>query len=366
MKKIEYCFYFLVLFFTASMIDWNPGPHQFYLGKLKGLFLFSLPIVFLYFYRRLHWSVAVFVTYSLGQFIIYEYPAYGAIPVFLLLGILFMAIQLYSRVPVEVLGKWLTYIAVVQALIAIPQRFGYHLLFMPREDWAMNMALGTVGQHTLLGVLFLLGLAPALWQRRWISLTLIVIGAVVADSTMTLGGLVVVGLFYLWYRGRPLTALLLFTFGGIGAIAGAVFLSEKFPIFSNTGRIPVWQLGWETFKKSPIFGLGPLGSWKHFLVQNEILIEHKRPSALHSEYLQVLVGQGLITFWVYMLALAQFIKNLRPSWHHATIAAILVNALANMPFQEVPLAGVVVAALWAHILRPKTESSYRWVDVSRI
>lgn len=341
------------LFLVGSAIDWLPVQEQLWLGKVRFLLLGSVPLLFYWLSKKLHWAPALFTAYVTAQFIFADYPLYGILSLLVVFGTMFLAIQLKEFVSTRAFGLTLVYLGVFQSLIAIPQRFGYHFLLQYNEPWAQYMATGTVGQNTRLGVLLLLAAAPALWLKRYFSFTLIFACSIAAESTMTSGGLVVVGLFYLWFRGFGRLSLRLAGIFGPLAVLGAFLLGDKYSFFSHTGRVPIWQAAWKAFLEEPIWGQPALGYWNHVYVQAKVgLIGGMRPAEIHSDWLQLLVGQGLVLGICMLVALGFFLRNLKPTWQCATVAAILVNALANMPFQ-LPLAGVVVTALWAYCMEPQ-------------
>ena len=101
---------------------------------------------------------------------------------------------------------------------------------------------------------------------------------------------------------------------------------------ASSGRIPIWQDGWDVFKNNPVLGVGK-GNIHEHLAQ----LDHHRGSRsdhVHLFGLDILIFTGLVGFAFYLAFLA---LNIRLWWqhlrqgHHLAFAAGLALLLMSMP-----------------------------------
>jgi O-antigen ligase len=150
------------------------------------------------------------------------------------------------------------------------------------------------------------------------------------------------------------------------------------------GRIAIWKVSGEVFKKHPLSGVG-LGHFKwHFLDGQRILYE-KRPELLndsnyrwqftywaHSEYLQWLCETGLIgaipmlalgVWWLYLFLKALAAKRRMPPdaiWGAGMIFLLFFDAMFSRPFHRIENA-VWMSLAFAQVNRFLLPQSADWL-----
>lgn len=249
--------------------------------------------------------------------------------------------------PKEFIAKVLIYIGFLQAIIGNLQAYNIHLIFEPEEEWARHVASGLTGHPTVFAIFMCCCLAPALWNRQYLIAGTMALSIVNANSSMGFASLGVVIWFFIWHVAKLRIALATLLTAAL-TTAGLYFFYPEWGIWGITGRQVVWGFGVKAVENAPYFGSG-YGSWiQQYLPRyvDAILDQYKShiPFQLHSDYLEVLVEFGVFGVGLLAFPLVQFLLKLRPTWHHAVCAAVLVNALANFPFQIVPIALIFIVS----------------------
>lgn len=326
-------------FFIFNVYDYKNLGDIFRQGHIRWIFVVLCPLIFSEIKERLHWTLGFYAAYALFSWTINDYPIAGIMSLVVTFGVIAMT-TLLIKLDVDVLACMLISFGVFQAIVALGQWFGVHVLFVPNESWGQFLPVGTYGHNTILGP-FLTGcLAPALWKRKYLFAALITFVCIISKSTMTIGSLTVVYLLFIWYKTSFKVTLAL-AFLGIVSLVSGYFLSGGGGLGDRTGgdfyafngRAQFWRAGWNAFKEAPYFG-GGIGSWvgkytlKYIGVYQDTLVLQ-----LHNDYLEYLVEYGAVPFTILFGGLVEFIYSFRPTWYHAVCCAILVDAAGNFPFQ---------------------------------
>lgn len=310
----------VALFLILFAIDWIPVRDDTRLGQMRFLLLTAALISYKITKKLLGTPLALLLSYGFVMWILHNYQARGAM-------------QLACVVAAVVAGKWfaewerfpdwLVNFALLQAVFGIFQWWGWDP-FSFSEPWFLYKPTGLMGQETLLGAFLAAALAPALFTGRYLSSAVIALCIYATHSTMSAVSAGAVVFLWLW-RLDPGLAVRAGAFSVyIGAMALWVFPSH--PFFSATGRWEFWELALKIHAERPTFGWGP-GSWQ----DKQIILHGLWLDHLHNEYLEVLVEYGRTGAVLMVLALLQFAWRFRLTWHHAMVAAILVNAIGNFP-----------------------------------
>lgn len=349
-------FVFIGLFLVTCAFDYEllkPFDNSF-----RWVLLASVPATFYFFNKKLHWAPALVASYALLQWILKDYQFWGVLPLAVLFGLLGAAAYFRSITDLYFFGTCLIWFGVFQALVAIPQWYGIHWLYMPLDQWTNGIPLGTLGQHTLLGSFMLCCLPPALWRGRYLLAAIILFTALITKSSMTYAGLGAILVLFVWHKANIKYAAAVALAGIIPMLFGLVFFGCKYEIFCSTGRSTFWPLAWQAFLKAPIFGHG-LGYWGHIEAPHNIgIINGAVPYQTHNEYLQLLVNWGLVGGIGAVVALGEFLLKLRPTWYHAVVCAVLVNMIGQFS-QQIPGVAFIFVILWTSCMRG--EMQLKWV-----
>lgn len=320
---------------------------------MRYLLLACIPPLFLIIKKHISWPIAYFYCYVLFFFILRNYPITECFMLILISATLFFGGYL-AHFSQKKLGFWLVCAGSIQAVIAIFQRFGVHILFTPNEAWGMYLATGTMGHNTVLGPLLVACLAPALWMRNYVCAAIILCAALLCSSSMTFASLGFVLWVFYWYRTSNFWACIS---AYLCVIVGAI-LWISFPnmeIFGTSGRVPIWIAAIEAFKSAWIVGHG-LTYWPLVYLPQKVGLQGDLAWIhIHSDYLEILVAYGVSLFIPLLYAIYQFVSRFKPSWPHAVCGAILINALANFPFQIVPIALIFIVC-WAYCAKNSQSS----------
>lgn len=317
-------------------------------GKIRYLALSVAVIAFFFFWRRLSWAPALFAALAILSFSGHNYDAYATFPLLLILGVLTLAAAIVGCGKVF-LADLMILTGAFEAGTALAQVAGLHPLFMPLSLAERNAAIGFIGDTSNLGILLVACLCPALWKRQYTLSALMIAGCLATGSSMTLGSLSIVLALYLWQAfGFRLAAI--YATLGASLIGLSFYIFPETKLFSLTGRSYIWGLGRRAFWENPLYGSG-LGSWAgHFAKawEKEILAvnDDHVPRQLHCDYLDFLVEFGALAAPPFVAAFLEFCWNFRPTWTHAAVAAILVNALANFPLST-PQGALIFVCCWA-------------------
>lgn len=76
-----------------------------------------------------------------------------------------------------------------------------------------------------------------------------------------------------------------------------------------TGRLDIWEAGWDVFSKHPILGIGA-GAFPEATRNYNVMKDQGEPLPAHNTYLSVLTETGVIGFVIFMLILATVIRAL--------------------------------------------------------
>ena len=140
-------------------------------------------------------------------------------------------------------------------------------------------------------------------------------------------------------RNRIFTAVL----GGMG-IAGGLILWEKVRMilqnfldygFGDNGRFDLWKIGWEHFKKFPVFGSGFYDSYKS---EWNVVIT---PYLYHNTIIQMLAACGLIGLLAYLFHRTQTViqvvrkPNARKTFLGLCILGLILSSLLDVLFFKI-------------------------------
>jgi hypothetical protein len=280
------------------------------------------------------------------MFVLRNYPIMGSLYMLLLPAVLAIGVY-FSGYDRSKFGMWLSYLGLIQAVIAIFQVCGVHLLFTPREAWAQNLATGLMGHNTVLGPFLVCCFAPALWQRRYLTASVLFLAAALSDSSMTYASLGFVLWAYYWHRSGPKMAAYS-AYLGFTALCLIYALFPSLGVFGLSGRAHIWAQAVTAWKSAWLFGHGA-GSWEYVLSPKLVGLVGgtMRWPQIHNEYLECLVAFGVALFVPLMLAIGQFSKRFKPTWHHAICGALLINAAGNFTFQ-IPTLALIFIVSWMY------------------
>jgi len=333
-------------------LDWVNLGDIFRHGKIRFCLLALVPVSFVFFSKRLHWSAGLIGATVLGSWVIHDYQALGMISLILIFACLSLASAIV-QLPKELFAKVLIISGLIETVICLLQRVGIHFLFHPAYQRDMHEMVGTYGNRTILGPFLVACLAPALWERKWWAVIPMTLAIALLHSTLTFAAFAAVFLLYVWHACGPLRAIV---FGWVGflAIALAVFHYPKFSGFDFDGRLQMWSAGISAVKQAPWFGAG-IGAWQQiYLPQYGAgllkVFGDTVPRQLHCDALDFAVEYGLVPLAILGIALAQFVRNLKPTWHHAVCAGLLINSLGNFPFAIISIA-LIFTVCWAHSMK---------------
>lgn len=346
---------FLLLFLALNGFDYkNIGGDLFRHGKIRWLALFLVPVVFGFLNKKLTWAPAFFGSLALFSWVTHDYLIYANFPltlIFIVLGAACFIVDLSE----DAWGRLLVVSGAFQSITAILQYFGIYYIFTPTKESEFFIPVGFMGHESVLGSLLVAAICPALWRKNYVAAALMAVAIVVSYSQMAWASFGAVLVLFLWHTVNFRAALGLVV-AGLVAFAGVLFLLPNSPALSFHGRLFIWPFGIRAIAENPIFG-GGIGSWAGSyipLYKDEILKEfnYHLPYQLHCDYLDFIVEYGLAAFAVLGVALAQFIREFRPTWLHAVCAALLVNSLGNFPLCLPPTALIFVVC-WARANRKR-------------
>ena len=314
-------------------------------GKIRYLLISLTPVLFFFFKKHVHWSLAFYASLIFGNWVFRHYLLLEQFSLILTFSVLAFAYYV-AKFPKEKVGKYLVYVGLFGAVIGIMQHFEIHAFFIPKEKWAKHLATGLMGHNTVLGPFLVACLAPALWQKRYITAAILFLACLFTKSSMTYAALGAVCFMFGWkmYGFKPVfkvaTALTLL------AICG--YFSEYFPeLFSLSGRQAIWPHAIGLFLDNPVWG-GGSGAWLNYSQTKLGLVGGLWWPQIHSDWLEVLVAYGLVGTLPLLFAIGQFIYKLKPDWPHAVCVALLVNAMANFPFQIASIA-LIFTVSWMYV-----------------
>jgi O-antigen ligase len=237
-----------------------------------------------------------------------------------------------KNVPFNIFKNVIIASIIIESIIAIANVNNLYYWYYPVRPEDIGMAIGTWGQHTVLGAYLSACLPVLLWTAEWPFAVIVIAGIIACKSTMSIASLSIVMLIWLWYKIGPKKTIFLSQLIIFVVVVSAIY-TNKSDFWSLSGRQIVWIQGWKSFLVNPLMGSG-LGSWQSLWIPFRWGAIDKIGHAafkMHNEYLQLAVEGGIVALAPVLYCIFQFFRKLRPTWHHATCAAIFVNAIGNFP-----------------------------------
>ncbi len=317
-------------------------------GKIRWMFFMLIPIIFNFLRRELSFGPAFFAAWAFFSWIIHDYQYWGCFPILCIAGVMLLSVCVV-RAGKDDFARALIVSGTFQACLALLQVCGVNPFFRVVAE-AAHKAIGFWGHPTVLGVFLAAAICPALWRGCYYAAGLMALTIMATGSSMSNGTLAVVALLFLWHKASFRAAAALACMGILGLLGAHIFYPAN-TWMDVDGRWFIWSFGLRALAEHPLFGSGP-GAWAgHYipLYQKEILAQflYHVPQQLHCDYLDFLVEYGKVAFCILGLAFIQFVRNFRPTWHHAVCAALLVNATANFPLC-LPVMAVIFIVCLAH------------------
>lgn len=334
----------LGLMLCLNGLDYVNLLEPYRLGKVRWCLLALVPVVFVFFSKRLHWAPAFVGAIALWSYVTHHYPPEANAALISILACLSLA-SVVVEISEDLLAPLLVYSGVLQAVMALGQKVGINLVAKPVKLNEWYDMVGTYGHRTTLGAFLVACLVPALWTRRWIPAAVMVVAISLLNSTMTWASLAAVFLMFTWRFGGSGWAILMGYFITFGVVL-AVWLFPNFSGFDLDGRIQMWTAGIMALREAPWAGAGIAG-WQIIWVPafaKEFLriFGDSVPLQLHCDPLDFALEYGIRGLLVLLVALAQFVRGLRPTWQHTVCVALLVNCLGNFVICIISLALVFV------------------------
>ncbi len=352
MKGKERVFLSLALFMAVCGFDYKNLGDAFRQGKIRFVFLALIPVIYLGLKPRLTWAPAAFAALAWASFTLNDYMLYAELPVFEIMACLALAAAIVT-IPAGAVAKTLIFAGSIQAVLGIFQYFGVHFILRPVFQQEFYEVVGMMGNRTVLGPFLCACLAPALWGKKYALSLIMIISIVCTKSSMTSASLGAVLSIYLWHRTSFKVAAAAAS-GALLILLGLFLARPDYNFFAGDGRGFIWSFGLRAFKAAPWFG-GGIGSWAGQYIgmyKDEILkqFSYHLPFQMHNDYLDFLVEYGAVPFIGVLAAIAHFIKQFKPTWHHAVCASLMVNAAANFPLCLISHALIFVVC-WAYSMR---------------
>lgn len=194
-----------------------------------------------------------------------------------------------------------------------------------------QLVVGSLGQHTLSGVLILVGIPQAI-KRKW-PLLFIAPGIILTNSTMVqLSALVML----IYYFSKSIKLVLSTIF-----LLSIIFILDfKIEYLSGQERLTAWKWGLNNFN---ILGNG-LGYWsKHFPIN----ITKERFLSAHNEFLELIFAFGLIALPVLYCYLRDAFRKQNNLIFKIILFGLLFNSLGNLTFHISPIAVIGILLLGA-------------------
>lgn len=330
-------------------------------AKLIYIFFFGNLFLGAYLAHSIHWSFGLIhsaisasvVLTGFGAVQIYPYAYWVA-------GVGFTLFFLHLEEDwQEFLLKCVVWSAVASSVLALFQALDMDPLMtyashISRAD--RTNPIGMLGQTTKFGAFLAMAFGLALAFRQWFAAVVIGLAAISTDSSFTwlaLGGAFLVNLRYL--MGRAIVVVLVLAGGA--SVWTYKYLYDKASSMADNGRFAVWEAtirAW--WEHSFWLGFGP-GSFQ------ALFSTHFQPKWLlwgsfeqaHNDYLQVVFEMGIIGIIVMVACITIVAIHFKSSWWggktessvvvaaEGALAAILLNAIGNFPFQLAPhfLLGII-------------------------
>ena len=248
--------------------------------------------------------------------------------------------------------------AVLVAIQAYFQTIGHYWPLQYAPGIQPGQPIAFMGQHTKLGA-YLSACVPVLITLSWWpAAAFVAFVCLLTKSSFTFASLcagIVVALRYKVSRRFSASLIVL----GLMAVGALYLINPTADLFFSHGRLDVWRDTWNAWQVRPIFGHGPGAFRALFSSMYELQGTYERGGGhfqqAHNDYLQVLFEGGMFGALAATVLLIGIAKAYWKTWWstgYATapvrcaqgaLAALLVNAIGNFPFQLAPhfLVGIV-------------------------
>lgn len=337
------------LFLALNWLDYANLGDIFRHGKIRYLALMLVPLIFTHLKPKLSWAPALFASLALFSWTIHDFPLQANFQLLQIFGVMFAASYLVGK-GADWFGNLLCLSGAFQAVVALLQVCGIHIFFTPALMEDMHTPVGFSGHESVLGAFLVACLPAALWRGWFYAAFLMIVAILATCSAMAWGSLGAIATIFIWHLAGFRSACAL-AFLGLALLGLAELLFPGNALMSFHGRFFIWPFGFRAIREHPLFGSG-LGGWRAIYIprfKDEILavFHYHLPVQLHCDYLDFIVEYGLLGSAAFLCAIGQFIRNFRPTWHHAACAAVLVNSLGNFSLCLVNTALIFVVC-WAH------------------
>ena len=250
---------------------------------------------------------------------------------FMTAGAMIYLTALKSKLPVSTFYNFICIAALIQILIAIPQRYmGFDLVRMAlsliaptKSIYTTPVLVGTLGNSNYLAA-FLAFSVPFFFRKWWIwSLPLVAVALYFSMSSAAVIAAIIVGGFFVAKKYRGWKWMLLSVAITVLLVAGYIMIDS--PGFVNE-RFHIWTAAFNQVVQWPLgiaFGLGPGAAW----AQNY---------PLHSEWVTLFHQFGVIGIILavgYLLTVSR--KNI---YLFSSFVIIVINMFGNAALHIAPTA----------------------------
>jgi hypothetical protein len=328
----------LVLVAISTLFDWLPGEvDNAREGKIRAVLLTAPFLAYGALKRPLGRALAALIGYIAFMWVMRNYEYNGAL---YLINLLASCLVAWWLARYERLTLWLSIVGLFQACLGLEEFMGLNFWHYA-ETWALNKPTAMFNQETLLGGFLVACLPAALFTGRWWAYVPIAACILATKSSMSYAGLGVVVLVWIWAKAgwKPAAAL---------CAAGACLLPWlPADLLDPNGRLLFWRFAIKEYVvKRPLFGFGPGFWWPQApVVFGGRLNEGLHLTHIHNEFIEGQVELGAAGMGIVAAGLVGFSHHFRPTWHHATVAGILVVSVGNFVFHIAPI-GVIFLTAW--------------------
>jgi hypothetical protein len=252
--------------------------------------------------------------------------------------------------------KIMAWCGFVMALYVILQRLGLDQLFVIKDTQGYSLPVnpgigGTLGHPTVVGAFMAMIIPIALYLKKTIKATIIIIAIILTQSQMAIGAMVVSLGFMYAIRNKRTFILFLSLLFIAGLFIGINKQVQKRISFYSSGRLPVWNniitdlkspLNEKSKNIYPLSGIG-LGSFKYVFHLKHPTQKDKFGKA-HNEYLELLYNTGIIGLGLFLCAIWELVRRSFPftdRYKQALMASFicsLILACGNFIWQLAPTA----------------------------